>query len=78
MTQEERVLRFWKTRKGITQLQANQYLGVSRLAAVIFDLRQKGYNIESEMVEVTNRWGEKTRVARYYLKDTKQSKKQIL
>lgn len=74
MTQEERVLRFWKTRKGITQLQANQYLGVSRLAAVIFDLRQKGYNIESEIIEVTNRWGEKTRVARYYLKDTKQCK----
>lgn len=74
MTQKERVLRFWKTRKGITQLQANEYLGVSRLAAVIFDLKKEGYNIESEMIEVENRWGEKCRVARYYLKDIKQCK----
>lgn len=74
MTQKERVLRFWKTRKGITQLQANEYLGVSRLAAVIFDLKKEGYDIESEMVEVENRWGDKCRVARYYLKGNKKCK----
>lgn len=70
MSQEQRVLKYLKEHKtGITQLEAYLHLGIMRLSARIFELKDKGYNIEREMVEVTDRWGEKTRVARYYLRE---------
>lgn len=70
MTQEQRVIKWLETHKtGLTQLQAYEYLGIMRLAARVCEIRQKGYDIVSEMVEVTDRWGEKTRVAKYYLKE---------
>ena len=69
MSQEQRVLKYLETHKtGITQLEAYLHLGIMRLAARICELKNKGYNIEREMVEVTDRWGDKCRVARYYLK----------
>ena len=69
MSQEQRVLKYLKEHKtGITQLEAYLHLGIMRLASRICELKNKGYNIEREIVEVTDRWGDKCRVARYYLK----------
>lgn len=69
MSQEQRVLKYLKEHKtGITQLEAYLHLGIMRLAPRICELKNKGYNIEREMVEVKDRWGDKCRVARYYLK----------
>ena len=69
MTQEQRILEYLKKNGSITQLDAYLELGVVRLPSRIFDLKQKGYNIVGEMIEVENRWKEKCNVKRYYLKE---------
>ena len=68
MTQNEKILKFMMTHKnGITPLQAMDHFGCMRLSGRIHDLREMGYTISSELVEVKNRYGEKCRVARYRL-----------
>jgi hypothetical protein len=59
------VLAYIATHGSITALEADDALGVRRLAARVNDLRDQGYDITSEMVTVTNRRGEQCRVARY-------------
>lgn len=56
------------TRYGkITSLDAIKNYGCTRLSAKIFDLRQRGWHIETNMVEKTTRYGDKTEIAEYYL-----------
>ena len=69
MSQCEKILNFMETHKrGITPLQAMDKFGCMRLSGRIHDLREMGYEINSEIVEVKNRYGEKCRVARYTLR----------
>lgn len=49
----------------ITQLEALRDLGCFRLASRINDLKNKGYKIRREMVDVNNRYGEVVQIARY-------------
>ena len=65
--QTDRVLAYMEKHGGITQLEALTEISVMRLASRISDLRKLGYPIESEMVTVCNRYGEKCRVKRYSL-----------
>lgn len=51
----------------ITSLQACNDLGETRLSARIFELKEKGVPISSEMIKVKNRWGESRSVKRYFL-----------
>ncbi|MGH8083902.1 MAG: helix-turn-helix domain-containing protein [Lysobacter sp.] len=51
----------------VTALQAMDRLGIARAAARVFDLRQEGWDITSQMIEVFNRHGETCRVAQYSL-----------
>ena len=67
-TQCQRILDYMHDHGSITQLEALKDLGVFRLASRISELRDKGCDIESEMIVVVNRYGEKCRVKRYYLK----------
>lgn len=68
MTQNEKILKYMSTHKnGITPLQAMDKFGCMRLSGRIHDLREMGYVISSELVEVRNRYGEKCRVSRYRL-----------
>ena len=68
MTQCEKILKFMETHKrGITPLQAMEQFGCMRLTSRIHDLRQRGYDISSTMVEVKNRYGETCRVSQYRL-----------
>jgi len=64
VTQETQILTHLETHGNISSLQALKQYGCFRLAARIYDLRNRGYQIESQ------RW--KTRsgkwVARYWLK----------
>ncbi len=64
MSQADQILRHMKEHGSITAIQALRHYDCFRLAARIYDLRWKGYRIE------TQRW--KTRsgktVARYWLK----------
>ena len=67
MTQNELVLEYLEQFGSITALEAMRDLGVMRLASRISDLRSDGYSITSEMETVENRFGDKTRIARYRL-----------
>jgi hypothetical protein len=53
-----------------TSMEAIQNLGATRLSAIIFSLRKKGYNIETVMVDGRDRFGNPTRFARYYLRNS--------
>ncbi len=54
-------------RRSITPLEAWDQLGIYRLAARVRDLKDCGIDVQREMVEVENRYGERVRVARYFL-----------
>jgi hypothetical protein len=63
---QERLLGFLSVNKKITSLDAINELGNTRLAATVFELRQKGYDISTTTVTVPTRYG-KTNVAEYTL-----------
>ena len=54
--------------KSITPLEALKYAGTLRLSARIYELRDAGHDIVTEIVEVWNSRGERKRVARYKLR----------
>lgn len=64
-SQRNLVLRYIKDFGSITPLEAMRDLGVYRLSAVVFNLRVEGFDITTDMVDVPNRYGGKSRVARY-------------
>lgn len=68
MKQTERILKYINDFGSITSLQAMQDLGVMRLASRITDLKQAGYEIDSEYVHSKNRYGEPMKYKRYYMK----------
>lgn len=69
MTQTERILQYLKDFGSITPLQALSDLGVMRLGARIWDLRQAGYPITRRMVGSKNRYGEAVSFAEYRLEE---------
>ena len=66
MTQTERVIKHLKEYGSITPLEAIREYGITRLGARIWDLRDLGYDIETETSK--NRFGDKTSYAKYVLK----------
>ena len=69
MTQKERVLQYLEEKGSITSLEAFRHIGCTRLSAVIFNLKEEGYEFDREFVTKKNRWGDKVSFARYILKD---------
>jgi len=67
-SQCERLLTYLERRERINPLVAWVELGIYRLGARIFDLKAKGYAIESRRLDVVNRFGEVTQVAEYTLR----------
>ena len=51
----------------ITSWEAIQQYGATRLSAIIFNLRQRGWRIDTEKVEFTDRFGSKSSYAKYIL-----------
>ena len=51
-------------------MEAIQSFGATRLSVIIFNLRKRGYNIETVMVDGRDRFGNPMRYARYYLRDS--------
>ena len=62
------ILNYLKNNEYLTSMQAWEKWGVTRLAAIIHNLRRAGYDIETVNVETTTRFGETTHYARYILK----------
>lgn len=63
--QTKRVLDYIDKHGSITQDEARDALGVSRLASRIWDIRHSGIEIRREMVTGKNRYGEPVSYARY-------------
>lgn len=65
VVQRDRVLKYIQDFGSITTMQAFQDLGITRLSARIYELKENGYAIKTETVEGKNRYGEKVRYSRY-------------
>lgn len=72
MTHEEVVLEYMKKHKGITSMEAYDKLGVTRLSAVIFNLRER-YDILDVWETCTNRYGNKAKFKRYIFNGDKKA-----
>lgn len=69
MTQKDAVLKYIQDFGSISNYEAFIDLGITRLSAVIYDLRKLGYNIETETEETINRYGTKVRFGRYKIEE---------
>ena len=65
MIQEIAVLDYLREKGSITSWEACQELGVTRLSAVVFNLKKTGYRIISERQFVRNRYGHIAPIVRY-------------
>lgn len=65
--QAKRVLNHLQKRGSITSNEALSMYAVSRLASRIFELRDAGYAINTQMVERYNKYTEKVHIAKYTL-----------
>ena len=70
-TTQQRVYDYICQFGSITTLQAFVDLGESRLSARIWELRDKNIKIDSEMIEVENRFHEKRHVKKYFIAGNK-------
>ena len=68
LNQKQKVIRHLTNYGSITPLDAYGDYGIMRLAAVIFNLKEDGYDIDSEMISGSNRFGEKVNFSEYTLK----------
>lgn len=66
-SQNQAVLEHLLTKGPLTPKQAMDLYGIYRLAARVKDLRDQGFGIHTQTVEVQNRHGELVRVASYSL-----------
>lgn len=64
-SQKQMVLDYIREFGSITPLDAFKDLGVTRLAAVVFELKDNGHDIHMERERSKNRYGQPTRFARY-------------
>ena len=67
ITHSDRILAYLQDKGHITSWQAIREFGITRLSAVIYNLRHDGYNIQSESVSRKNRYGDKVTFAKYVL-----------
>jgi len=67
LTQKEKVLRHLKEVGALTPVQAFFDYSIMRLAAIIFNLKDDGYEIETTILKSENKFGEPVRYAQYKL-----------
>lgn len=65
VSQKQMVLDYIREFGSITPVDAFKDLGITRLAAVVFLLRDDGHDIHKEREHAYNRYGQKVRYARY-------------
>ncbi len=65
MTQCEKIIRHLEEHGSITSLEAVKEYGIMRLASRICNLKAQGYDIVSDFVCSTNRYGEKVYFSQY-------------
>ena len=67
MNKTQAILKHLQRGRTITSVQAFEKFGATRLAAIIFNLREKGYNIITIECDGVDRFGEPVRYAKYKL-----------
>lgn len=67
LTQCDRILEHFHNYGSITQREADDLYGITRLGARVYNLKKMGYTIDAKTEHGVNRYGEKTRFTRYYL-----------
>lgn len=65
------VLKHMKEHGTISSIEAMHMYGITCLRCIIYKLRKKGYDIQTEMRDTTTRYGYKTSYAVYSLKEEK-------
>lgn len=65
--QRNAILNHLRNVGAITSMQAFNLYGVTRLSAIIHDLRNMGYPIHAIMVDGKTRFGDSTKYAKYVL-----------
>ena len=63
------VLKHLKKKGSITSWDAIKLYGATRLSAIIFNLRERGYIIDSLWMEEADRYGNISRYVKYVLKE---------
>jgi hypothetical protein len=67
MSQNRRLLSHLERGLSIDPMTALKALGIYRLGARIYDLKDSGHNIRTDIIEVKNRFGDVSRIANYSL-----------
>lgn len=68
MNKTQAVLEHLKTHTGITSMEAIENYGATRLSAIIFNLRKRGYDIVNVDRECVDRYGHNCQFVEYRLK----------
>lgn len=68
MTKTQKVLNHLQTRKTITSIEAFNLYNATRLSAIVFNLRHRGYDISTCDMETQDEDGRTIRYARYILR----------
>lgn len=63
LSQRERVLAYLVSGKTLSRLNAWEELGILECPSRISELRAEGHEIKTERREITNRYGEKVKIA---------------
>ena len=72
-TKTSEVLNHLKEHGSITSNEAWELFGATRLSAIIFNLRNRGYDIETVTKGTVDRYGHAANYAEYVLKDGRKS-----
>lgn len=67
MNKTEAVLLHLKEHGSITSLEAIEKYSATRLSAIIFNLRKRGYNIETIDMPFVDKYGTKSQYGKYIL-----------
>jgi hypothetical protein len=67
MNQKQRVLDYLRSGNTITSLDAFHELGITRISAVVYNLKRDGHHLIKENVTVKNRFEEDCTIARWSL-----------
>lgn len=65
VSQKSMVLDYMEEFGSITPIDAFRDLGITRLSAIVFNLKEEGHDIDKVIETGKNRFGNRTRYARY-------------
>lgn len=68
MSQQTRILDYLMSGRTLTRLNAWSELGILEAPARISELRSEGHEINTDMVPVLNRYGEKVMIAQWSMR----------